>query len=475
MRASFLWVGGVALPVAVLFACSTDSGAPGSTPIESDGGFDGTTGDDGGGRPDAPPPPPAVGDPCRGTPLPTAQHYVPQGMCARVVATRITGARQIMFAPNGDLVSTSNSGTIRILHDADGNGVFDQTEITTYANTGGNGSNAHIDGGFIYAGTPMGVRRWPYAPGMTSGGMGEDVVAGQPADGNHPLHTTHVYDGYLYVHSGSSGNASDPIAPAYDDGRSLIRRFKLSDFKSGTPFAWASGEVYSQGLRNMVGYTRNLAGRMFGVVNGLDDIQYGGQDVHNDNPGEQMVELGMGKAFGYPFCFTAQRVIANGAVIAPGTQLANPGFAGHDDAWCAQNSSKPATFIQAHSAPLDLAFFETQPQGALPEKYRWGAFVALHGSWDRSPNTGYKVIFVPFDTNGNPPMPTSTMNDTTFPYETVFGGGDTNGPKDGSWSWSANGGGDSPRPSGVAISPIDGALYIATDSGGIIYRIGVQK
>ncbi len=461
---------GLALPFAPFFACGSDRALPGATPIEGDA----TIGD--GGFPfDAPPPPPAIGDPCRGAPLPTGQHYVPSGMCARVVATRIGGVRQITFAPNGDLFAVSSNGTIRLLSDADGNGVLDASEVTTYASTGGNGSNAHVDGGFLYAGTPSGVRRWPYAPGMTSGGNGEDVVVDQPSDGGHPLHTTHVYDGYLYVHSGSAGNAVNPMAPEYDTGRSLLRRFALSSFTPGAPFAWGSGEVVTVGLRNLVGYTRSASGRMFGVVNGLDDIHYGGQDVHNDNPGEQVLELGMGRQYGYPFCFTAQRVVRGGTVVTPGTQLANLDFGGHDDAWCAQHSSTPATFVQAHSAPLDIAFFETSPRGALPESLRGGAFIALHGSWDRAPNTGYKVIWMPFDASGNPPMPTSTATATTFPYRTIFGGGDANAPNDGAWSWNANGVGESPRPTGVAISPIDGALYVASDSGGIIYRIGIQR
>jgi glucose/arabinose dehydrogenase len=484
---------GVALPLVGLFffGCGgDDSGAPGSTPIEGDASIGDATVDGSGGDAsvgdgsssdhfvptDAPT---TSADPCRGTALPAGSFFVPAGMCARVVANALGNTRQLTFAPNGDLFLANGDGTIKLLRDADKNGIYATNEIFTYANTGGNGNNAHIDGAFLYAGAPSGVRRWPYAAGMTSGGNGEDVVVNQPGDGNHPLHTTHVYDGYLYVHSGSQGNASDPISPAYDTGRSLIRRFKLSSFVPGTPFDWASGEIVSSGLRNMVGYRRNAAGRMFGVVNGLDDIHYGGQDVHNDNPGEQVPELAMGKQFGYPFCFTAQRVVNGGNVVAPGTQLENVDFGGvHDDTWCAQNSSPPATFVQAHSAPLDIEFFETTPMGALPEQWRGGAFIAFHGSWDRSPATGYKVVWMPFDNNGGPRMPTSTTTTTTFPYETVFGGGNASGPKDGPWSWSLgpNMLGDSPRPVGVAISPIDGALYISSNGGqGLIYRIGIQR
>src|SRR5262249_25634165 len=154
-------------------------------------------------------------------------------------------------------------------------------------------------------------------------------------------------------------------------------------------------------------------------------------------PGEQLVELRPGARFGYPFCFTAQRVVVNGQVIPPGTSLFNQDFAsGLDDAWCAANADAPATFVQAHSAPLDIAFYDAQPAGALPARWRGGAFVSFHGSWDRGSATGYKVVWVPFDAQGTSPMPSSTTSDTTFLYETVFGGGSAAGPRDGPWSWS---------------------------------------
>jgi glucose/arabinose dehydrogenase len=432
--------------------------------------------------------PAAKGDPCRGFELPVDQHYVPSGMCARLVATNIGGIRQITFAPNGDLWGVNSGGSIYRMRDANDDGFYAASEITKYAETGGNGNNVHLDvaGGFIYAGSPDGVVRFPYSETAPSGGTAEVVVNNQPA-GGHATHTVHVYDGYLYVQSGSAGNATitGTMTP-YDTARSLIKRFQLSTFQAGTPINFATaGEIVTGGLRNTNGFTRNAAGKMFGVVNGLDGQSYGGQDVHNDNPGEQVLEIAMGKNYGYPFCFTAQRVVTGGTnVIAPGTQLANVGSPSpKDDNWCATNSSQPATFIQAHSAPLDITFFDVQPTGSLPEKYRGGAFVALHGSWNRSPATGYKVIWIPFDANGKAPMPTSTTTATTFPYETMFGGGDSTGPLDGDWNWASVPDTDaSPaysdgnvRPSGVAVGPVDGALYIAADTGGKIYRVGVKK
>ena len=469
---SCLTAAAVVLPVVVV-ACSTDSPttAAGAGP---DGGDEASVVEAAAPGFDAAALPQAAGDPCRGVPLPADQHFVTAGMCARVVASALGAMRQLTFAPNGDLFGVTASGRIQRFRDADGDGFFQLGEISTYAETGGNGNNCHIDiaNGYLYAGTQAGVKRWPYSPTATDGGAGEAVVTGQPADG-HSKHTVHVYDGYLYVHSGSASNTSDPKSPQYDDERSLIRRFNLSTFTPATPFAWLSGEVVTKGLRNANGFTRNAAGRMYAVVNGMDEVTYGGADVHNDNPGEQVVEIGMGRAYGYPYCFTAQRVIVGGQVVAPGTQLPFGGV--HDDAWCTANSLPPATFIQAHSAPLDLVFFDEQPRGALPDRFRGGAFVALHGSWDRSPATGYKVIWIPFDASGKAPMPSSSMTDTTFPYEVVLGGGDATAPKDGAWSWVSGDYSDQPRFAGVAVSPVDGALYASSDSGGYIYRVGQPK
>jgi glucose/arabinose dehydrogenase len=490
MRLSLLQAVTFAGASAVLFgaapiSCSSDSSSDAANGGEGGSSGDDGTGEAGGGDDTGSPPgdgaafdvnqfPLAQGDPCRGTAVPADQAYVPQGMCTSLVAT-VGGLRQIGFAPNGDLFGTSNDGTIHVLHDANGDGVFQSGEVSTFGSTGGAGSDAHVDaaGGFVYAGGPDSVKRWAYTPGATTGGTSQDVVTGIPSGGNHPLHTVHVYDGYLYVHSGSSGNASlSNGGTDYDTSRSLVKRFALASFAPGTPFPWSAGEVVTVGLRNMVGFTRNaITGRMFGVVNGLDDVHYGGVDVHQDNPGEQVLELGVGKKYGYPFCFTTESVTGK----APGTQLFNQDFGVHDDTWCSQNSMPPATFVQAHSAPLDIAFFDAQPRGVLPEKWRGGAFIAFHGSWDRSNATGYKVVWMPFDASGAPPMPTANGAGVTFPYEVVFGGVSGGNPKDGPWTWSTANAGESPRPTGVAVSPIDGALYIASDKSGNLYRLGIKK
>lgn len=475
---------------ALLFACGSDGAASPTAAGANDGGTT-PTGTDGGTTPpgtiDPGTLPDAKGDPCRGTAL-TADAFTPAGMCTRLVAsgTAVRGIRQLMFASNGDLFAQTGDGTILLLRDANGDGSFSKEEVHAWAKTDGNGNNAHVDeaSGYVYAGSSDGVQRFKYDPASLTGGPAEKVVVKQPG-GGHSKHTTHVYDGFLYVHSGSSGNQThedeSPIGE-YDTNRSLIRRFDLSKLDVGAPFEWLKGEVVTVGLRNANGFKRNeLTRKIYAVVNGLDEVSYKGVNVHEDNPGEQVVEVAKDARYGYPFCFTTQ-AIDSGGVVAPLTQLVNAGFPGnpHDDAWCATSSMKPTTFVQAHSAPLDLVFFDKQPKGNLPEKYRGGAFIAFHGSWNRSQATGYKVVWQPFDASGAAPTPTTTKQGdklvTTFPYEVVFGGADDAGkPQDGPWQWNGGGASDGPRPSGVAISPIDGALYIACDDNGSVYRVGVAK
>lgn len=400
--------------------------------------------------------------------------------------------------PNGDLIGVTHDGIIRRYRDRNGNGMFDSgtDEIVDWAKTGGNnGHNCDLGGEYLYCGSQDGVKRWKYSASVDRGGEGEDVVVGQPGGGNHPLHPLHVYDGVLYVDSGSERNTVDPMPAGYLEDRAVIKRFDLSKFVAGRPFRWDAGEIFVRGVRNVTGFTRDSRGRIYGVVNGVDDLRSAGQDVHADNPGEGFVQLEQDQAYGWPFCFMAQRIVRDGAVVPPGTQLPADAMSNafwrtlvtsnKDVAWCASHANRPMSLMQAHSAPLDVVVFEGASSG-LPARWRGGAFVSLHGSWDRKPSTGYKVIWMPRDASGVAPMPSSTATQTSFPYEVVFGGGTAQGPRDGFWSWKSGDAGESVvRPVGLAISPIDGALYVSSDnarasdqsgnrggeSNGAIYRI----
>jgi glucose/arabinose dehydrogenase len=437
-------------------------------------------------------------DPCRGIELPSDEYHVEPGLCVRAVAFSQGELRQIAFTSNGDLIGVTVPGDIIRYRDLNDDGMFLEDDSVVLGNTGGNnGNNASVDeeNGFLYAGSQDGVVRFAYTSEMNELGAAEDVVVGQPSSGSHPYHTVHVYDGWLYVHSGSENNAVAPAMPEYDTNRAVLKRFRLADFTPGTPFEWADGEVVARGIRNMVGYTQNTKGRMYGVINGLDDLMYGGQDVHQNNPGDDLVRIEPGLEHGYPYCFTAAHIELASGMVTAGTQLVSatdpgapdPNFTNpHDDAWCAENSKPPVTFVVPHSAPLDITFHDGK-EGNLPNEWRDGAFVALHGSWDTTPSVGHEVLFIPFDEDGRAPVPEARVEGTRFPFTVVFGGGNQAEHRDGAWSWGNTPIGENPvRPVSVAISPVDGALYVSSDNGsiafgmntsrsGAIYRIGLDR
>jgi glucose/arabinose dehydrogenase len=420
-------------------------------------------------------------NPCRGVALPMDQHFVAPGLCASAVAFDQDGLRQISFTANGDLIGVRIGGEVVRFRDSNGDGKFQgSSEIVILGYTDGNGNNAHFDeqSGFLYAGSPDGVVRWRYDADTTELDSSEDVVVNQPSNGVHPYHTVHVYDGWLYVHSGSAANVVAPAEPEYDTDRAVLKRFKLSQLAPGKPFDWSEGELVASGLRNMVGYARGPDGNLYGVVNGIDALAYHGEDVRDKNPGEPLVRLDPGSTFGFPYCFTAQDIATASGTAQPGAQLATDadGFTNpHDDAWCQQSSKPPLSFLPAHTAPLDITFYTPGPAAtrSLPEAWSGGAFVTQHGSGEASPSVGHNVVFFPFGA-GQPSMPRSTANPPSYPFTVVFGGGSSSGHVDGKWGWRAAGGGEANvRPVGVAVSPIDGALYVSSDAEGVLYRIGV--
>lgn len=482
----------VAAPFAAALAgctgCAKDK--PGATPIERDARTRSA-------EVGAPARPAAACGP-RG--LPPDRHFVAEGHCARVVATKQGALRGLTFAANGDLFAVTLDGDIKRYRDVDHDGLFAAAppETVTWGSTGGdNGHDCYADGQDLYCGSRSGVRRWHIAAESEHGGAGDDVVVGMPEGGRHPKHPVAVWDGYLYAVSGSADNSMDPMPPDYDTNRSVVKRFALAKLAPGRPLAWKDGEVVVRGVRNVTAMARHPRGPLVGIDNSMDDVAHRGRDVHQDNPGEAVVLLEPGKRYGYPFCFFAQRVVEDDRLIPPGTPLASevkhdtPVFkelaknikSTRDDAWCAANVDRPSSFVQAHSSALGMAFPATDGSAfALQDKWRGGAFVALHGSWDREASTGHKVIWIPFDDAGRAPMPTSTKDATAFPYEVVFGGGKYGAARDGEWSWKLGDAGEDPvRPVGVAISPVDGALYVSSDNAGgpmsaksgSIYRIAL--
>jgi glucose/arabinose dehydrogenase len=373
---------------------------------------------------------------------------LPPGYCAWTWASGLGNPRGIARNTAGDiLVVDKNDGRILLLHDDNGNGVSETSERVVLASANGLNHGIALAGGYLYASTPTTVFRWAYSGGRQPLGTAQSVVTGIPSDGHNTRTLLFDKEGNLYVSVGSAGNVDTNI------DRSRILRYPAALL--GTPSTFAQGEGFATGLRNEVGLALDAQGRIWGVENGSDNLSRTdlGGDIHIDNPGEELNLFAQaGRFYGYPYCWTEYSLPTN-VGMGRGTQWAYPTTMNdgtHSDTWCrtAANNVPPAMVMQPHSAPLDIKFYAGT---AFPADIVGSAIVTFHGSWNRTPATGYKVVRIPFGANGVP-------SGEPVPLLEYSGTGDT-------------GSGWPHRPVGIEIGT-DGRLYITSDASGIVIAIG---
>jgi glucose/arabinose dehydrogenase len=178
-------------------------------------------------------------------------------------------------------------------------------------------------------------------------------------------------------------------------------------------------------------------------------------DIHTNNPAEELNYLGDVSApsktwFGYPTCFTvgdpsqiknATFKLGDQFVLAPNNTF--------NDKTCTQKSKPPRLTFQAHSAPLDSKFDATFSN----------LFVTLHGSWNRQPATGYKLVTVPFTKGSSGYAPTAMSN--THGYTDIFYSPNVSTCDSNSCT----------RPVGLAFDK-KGRLYMTSDSSGELFMLG---
>jgi glucose/arabinose dehydrogenase len=164
-----------------------------------------------------------------------------------------------------------------------------------------------------------------------------------------------------------------------------------------------------------------------------------------ENPAEELLQVNRGDDFGWPYCYYATD--EHHLVLGP-----EYGGDGKKTGDCARKK-EPVTVFPAHWAPNALFFYTGS---MFPARYKGGAFIAFHGSWNRAPEpqAGYNVVFQPL----NAEKPAGS-------YE-VFADGFA--PNVASGRTAPAGGAH--RPTGFAQGP-DGALYLSDDAGGRIYKI----
>jgi len=386
---------------------------------------------------------------------------LPAGFCAQVAADGIGEARHAVVAPNGDLYVALLSGRFQkggvvALRDTHGDGKFDMKEqFGDLSSTG-----VALRNGYLYVSTVNAVIRYKMTPGQLKlAGAAEVVVADLPGEREHGDKGI-AFDGKgsLYVNVGAPSNACQPRDRrphvAGQDPCPLLEQhggiWKFDENKLGQK--QSDGVRWATGMRQMPAIAWH-DGKLYVVMNNRDqlDTLWSEHFTAKDNaerPAEPMYRVDrQDENFGWPYCFfdyQEQKILLNPEYGGDGVKVER----------CSQ-MSLPITSFPAHWAPVDLMFYSGS---AFPAKYRGGAFIAFHGSWNRSPmpQDGYNVTFQPF--NGENP---------SGKFEIFASGFAGKNPL-------MNPGDAAARADGVAQAP-DGSIYITDSQKGKIWHVMYQK
>jgi glucose/arabinose dehydrogenase len=401
-------------------------------------------------RPEIPPPTetliptiniaPARGWSNQGAPVPA------QGLAVRAFAEHLEHPRWLYVLPNGDvLVAETNAperpeegkgirgmvmqwfmeqagdavpsaNRITLLRDANGDGVA-ETRTVFLTNLNAPFGMALVGDTFYVANTDA-VRAFPYRRGETqirSAGTKLADLPGGPLNHHWTKSLAASPDGkHLYAGVGSNSNVGENGMDK-EEGRALIVEIDRATGRSRT---------LASGLRNPVGMAfEPHTGALWTVVNERDEL---GSDLVPD----YLTSVKRGAFYGWPYSYYGQHVDDR---IKP----ARPDLVA--------KAIAPDYALGNHVAPLGLTFATGAKR--LPERYAEGAFIGEHGSWNREPRNGYKVVFVPF-ADGRP---------SGKPEDVLTGFVDQQGNAHG-------------RPVGVAIDK-SGSLLVADDVGNTIWRV----
>ena len=352
--------------------------------------------------------------PSVGAPPANATLHAPPGFHVSLFADKLGDPRAMLLAPNGDVIlSEPGEGKITILRDANHDGVAEQR--FTFASGLDNPYGLAFHGKWLYVGNEGAVVRLPYAPGQTAANGKAEQIAALPSGGHSTRGVLFNKAGTkMYVSIGSRSNVSSGEPPE----RAAIVEFNPD----------GSGKrIFAGGLRNPVGMAWEPATKqLWTVVNERDEM---GGDLVPD----YLTAVQFGGFYGWPYYYWG-------------------GYTDHrapePERDLRQYTARPDYALGAHVSALGLSFAQGEKLGP---QYADGAFVGLHGSWNRRPLSGYKVIFVPFEKGQPIGMPKDVLTGFLNKDEQAQG-----------------------RPVGVAIDR-QGALLVADDVGNRIWRVTAQR
>lgn len=370
-----------------------------------------------------------------------------QGLTVTRFADKLDHPRTLYVLPNGDVLTAETNGPpqrgpggitglvmgylmssagagepspnkIVVLRDSNGDGVADQRFVM--ANAGLNSPFGMVlREGRLYVANHDAIVSWPFTPGQTALEGKPEKLMDLPAGGNHWARNLLLSNdnARIYVTVGSASNIAERGLDI-ERGRAAIHEYDFTRRKAN---------LYAEGLRNPNGLDWNpRSGELWTTVNERDML---GSDLVPD----YLTNVPLGAQYGWPWAYWKKNIDWRVTDPMPQDLL--------------EYVRKPEYGLGSHVAPLGLAF--ARGGNLMGNRFASGAFVARHGSWNRKPLSGYDVVFVQFDNNGNalPAPPVQVLSGFLTKDNTAHG-----------------------RPAWVAFAK-DGALLVSDDTGGVIWRV----
>ena len=372
------------------------------------------------------PPPyatPSVNNGPRVIPQPAgAQLHVPAGFSVSVYADNFERPRYMLLGPSGELLLSDAAdgpdGTVYAmsLSKADGYQTHDRKKLITGLDRPYGLAFWHE---YLYVGEPESIKRYKYDAKAMTAGPGEEVISLKGFGHGHWTRSL-LFDRAgqkLYVGVGSGSN----VSPGEDPVRAAINRYNPDG---------SGHETYAAGTRNPIGlHWYPGSDTLWAAVQERDAL---GDDLVPD----YFTHIRQDGFYGWPYAY-----------IGPNEDPRNKGKAPD---LVAKTIVPDIPLMPAHQAVLDFEFYAAKQ---FPAEYRDGAFLALHGSWNRSKRVGYAIAFIPFR-NGKPSGP---------PRDFLTG-----------WMISPDSRDVWGRPVGLLILP-DGSMLISDDGGKKLWRVGYKE
>jgi glucose/arabinose dehydrogenase len=387
---------------------------------------------------------------------------LPAGFTATIFADNAGPGRHITVGENGNvymaLSQLTNNGGIAAMKDNNGDG---KADVTQYFGKG-TSTGIELKNGFLYFSNSEQVSRVAVNGDELLPTAAPEVIAAGFEKQNQHQDKTFTLDnaGNLYVNVGAPSNACQfkdrtPGSKGQDPCPQLDRHAGIWRFKADKPNQdqVKDGHRYATGIRNSIAITWNPANnKLYIVQHGRDQLYQFYPELFTEQqgaelPAEEFLLVEDGDNFGWPYCYYDQ--FQKMKLLAPeyGGDTKKKGRC--------EDAKDPIMAFPGHLAPNDILFYTGT---MFPEKYRNGAFIAFHGSWNRAPleQKGYLVAFVPFK-NGLPSGEWETFADGFAGIKPIQNMNDIKY-----------------RPTGLAQGP-DGSIYVSDSEKGRIWKITYNK